>query len=118
VVKLCCQLEAALEHRDKVILAICCPFSFGTLTHRIALQTPFSDLKSRPLDYLLFSYHWAICFAVFLLFFDCIEIFSLGRDILPRKSKKVGIAAAKHIYVSVGVPLWSQNSQKRPQNPA
>jgi hypothetical protein len=57
VVKLCCQLEAALEHRDKVILAICCPLFFGTLTQRIALQTPFSGLKNRRMDYLLFFYH-------------------------------------------------------------
>jgi hypothetical protein len=115
VVILCCQLETALELRDKVILATCCPFFFGALTHRIAVQTPFSDLKSCRMQYLLFFYHWATSFRCFNFFFDCIENFSPGRDILPRKSKKKWIAAAKHIYISVGTPLWSQNSQKRPQ---
>jgi hypothetical protein len=51
-------------------------------------------------------------------FFDCIENFSPGRGNLPRESKKNGITAAKHIYTSVRAPVWSQNSQKHPQNPA
>jgi hypothetical protein len=88
VVKLCCQLEAALEHRDKVILANCCPFFAGTLTYRIALQTPFSDLKSRPMDYFFFTTGY---------FFRCFNFFRLhrkfppGGDILPRNSEKMGL---------------------------
>jgi hypothetical protein len=81
---------------------------FGTLTHRIALQTPFSDLESRRMDYLLLFYHWQLysvrCFFKQTVFFNCIAFFPPGRDIPPRESKKIGIASAKHIYVSVGIP--------------
>jgi hypothetical protein len=79
VLHLCCQLEAAFEHRGRFILAVC------TLTRHIAVKTPFSDFKRLQMDF--FFYHWATLFWVFLFSFDCIENFSHGMDILPRKSK-------------------------------
>jgi hypothetical protein len=73
-----------------------------------------------PLDglILLSFYHWAHLFWQFNLFWTVTEHFRLIWTSLPRKLGKNGIATAKDICASIGVALWSQNSQKRPQNPA
>jgi hypothetical protein len=47
VLHLCCQLEAAFEHRGRFILAVC------TLMPLIAFKTPFTDLKRFQVEYLL-----------------------------------------------------------------
>jgi hypothetical protein len=114
VVKLCCQLEAVLEHIDKVVLAICCSHFLGTLAHRIALQAPFSDLKTLQMDSLMFFSHRAILFRWFDFFSTGSKIFRLAETFYPESLKKVEIPMGKHIYTSVGRPLWSQNSHKRP----
>jgi hypothetical protein len=60
--------------------------------------------------------HFCYCtrLSVHQFFFGVIEKFSPLLYLPHRKSKKTEISAAKHIYTSVGSPLWSQNFQKRP----
>jgi hypothetical protein len=68
-------------HRGKLILVMC------ALTRRIAVQAPFSDLKSLHMDYLSFFYHWAAFFSL-PFFFGVSESFSPRNESalkIPRK---------------------------------
>jgi hypothetical protein len=56
------------------------------------------------------DFRFIICFSV------SSESFRLFCSSHTGNRKKKEIPATKHIYTSVGVPLWSQNSQKRPLN--
>jgi hypothetical protein len=55
-------------------------------------------------------------------FSDVLNFFRLNRKLLAPfgrfipEIEKNEIPAAKHVSTSVGVPLWSQNFQKRPLN--
>jgi hypothetical protein len=49
------------------------------------------------------------------MMFACIESFSPARNNLSPTLKNE-IAEEKHVYTSVGVPLWSQNFQNCPLN--
>jgi hypothetical protein len=64
-----------------------------------------------------FSATEQLCFDVLVLFSIASKRFRLVRTYHPENRTKNGIATEKHIYVMMGVSLWSQNSQKRPQNP-
>jgi hypothetical protein len=108
VVILCCQLEAALEHRDKVTLATCCLAFFGTLTHRIAVQTPFSDLKSCRMEYLLFFYHWATFFRCSFFFSTASKIFRLVGTFYPENRKKWDCGGKTYVRLSMSPPVVAE----------
>jgi hypothetical protein len=82
VLQLCCQIEAAFEHRGRFILAVC------TLTHRIAVKSPFSDLKRFQLDALLFSSTGQLFSGVLIFFSTASKIFRVVWTFYPENREK------------------------------
>jgi hypothetical protein len=66
-------------------------FFFDTLTHRIALLTTFSDLKSRQMDYSLVFYHWAVLFGDLSFFSTASKMFRLVWAFYPENRKNLGL---------------------------
>jgi hypothetical protein len=95
----------------------CLHIDASATRRRIAVKSSFFGLQSPPDESFIVFLPLGNFSSVFSVFWKCIEHPSRGMDISHRKSKTIGFATAKNIHASEGVPMWSQNSPNRSQNP-
>jgi hypothetical protein len=108
VMKLCCQLEAALEHRDKVILPTCCPFFFWYIDASHCTPNNFSGPQKPPDGLFVAFLPLGKFFRCFNFFPTASIFFRLVGTFYPESRNKRDCGGKTYLRLSRGPPVLAE----------